>query len=1310
MPDDARPLFDGPLGRWHRSPRTRGNMLFRFRLLGPSLLFLACGPADSAAPRATPPEAAEPVVTVARIAHRDARSGAPTFLWLNREGSAFKSTRAAAEAATRGVAKAFNMTEAAALALHEVELDERGPVAIARFAQRAHGLEIFRSNLAVAISKRGLEPVAASGLLATSLTGSERAFQRTTLSAARAAYMTGARMTGLPASATTPLLALGALDDYERFAADGLKVPARAKRVFFPITSEGQTTLEPAHYVELQWKSGAARSVVVSAQDGRVLFDNDLVKYDYTYRVYADPATLLPLDGPQGNGYNPHPTGKPDRTKLAWTTSQLVTLPNFPFSKNDPWLPAAATRTEGNNVFAYGDVVDPDGLDAADVLAPATGTKFDFLYDVNASPEKTLASQRASVTQLFYVTNFMHDWFYDAGFDEKSGNHQTDNLGRGGKGKDALLAEAQDASGRNNANATVPRDGQSPRIQMFVFSGSSDASLIMNSPTTIAGTKVAGIASGFGKDLFDLTGDVVLGVDDGGADANDGCEPLGPAAGKIVLLHRGTCSFAQKAQNAQAAGAVGAIIANTSASAQPNNAPFMGGTQQGITIPVLSLSQPDGQALEGALAENPSVTMKRVGGVDVDGALDTSIVTHEWGHVLSGRLVGDGNGLNTNQAGGLGEGWADFTALLVASRADTSGNYGGVYTNGSYAMSGSGDDIYFGTRRVPYSVDVTKNPLTFKHIQNGVALPSDKAAISFGEDGGSNSEVHNTGEVWATMLWECYVALLKDGRYSFAKAQERMKRYLVASLKLTPPDPTLLEARDAVLAAALASDAEDATLFWKAFARRGAGAGAEGPPKDSASNAGVKESFYAGNAAVVTKATLVDDAISCDHDGILDEGEVATIELTVKNAGAGVLESTKARVTSKTPGVSLVDGTEVPLAKVKPFETTTLKLKTAMRSARPLDLVELEVSFDDASFDGGQPVRVTLPTRYQADEAPESATKDEVETKNTAWKPSGGSSQLKWTRAAEGSNHFWTIPNGLQTEDTRLASPAFKVEGTTFSVSYRHRWFFRSSVRRKVDQDGGVVELSLDGTTWKDISTYGAVDYNTTLDANSRGDNPLKGLKAYGNKSPGYPDKWVDSKIDVTLPAPADKVQVRFRVGNGDGFTTSAEGWDVDDIEILGATTKPFWSFVPQEDNCDPNGPTVNAGPNQNVRPREVVRFAGSGTHPTDKALTYLWRQVAGPAVKLREEEGPTPSFEAPEAPATLGFELRAHDGALLSAASRVEVNVTPVDAGSSGDDSGCSCRSAAVAKSNESLGVPIVGLAVAATLAVRRRRRSPHA
>lgn len=1263
-----------------------------------ALLALSCSAADGGSEPAPDRVQGARDDGVGSVAHRDPRlGGAPTFVWMNRAvTSSFASASEAAAALMPAVSRSFGLTASAPpIALAHLDDHGKGPI-VARYEQRVGDLEVFRGGVNVLLS-RSLRPIAAAGFLAQAARGSERAFA---IGAADALAI-GARLIGVPPAFSR----VEERGGYERFEGAGLFAPARVKKVLFP--SRGGDELEPAWYVEVisaRTRAGApARAWVLSAADGRVLFENDLVRNDaFSYRVYADPETKLPMDGPQGNLVAPHPSGKPDKRRLAWQPNQLVTLQNFPFSKDDPWLAPDATTTRGNNVVAYADRVAPDGFDqGADMTPSLTGPMaFDHVYDTAASPDATPASIQASATQLFYVTNFLHDWFYDAGFDEASGNHQLDNFARGGKDGDPLRAEAQDNGGRNNADAMVPPDGQSPRIQMYVFSGASDASLVVSAPASIAGTKAVGIASGFGDDAFDVTGSVVLAVG-GGADPADGCEALdNDVTGKIVLAHRGTCSFAQKAAAAQAAGAVGVLIANVAGSTNPTVAPFMGGQQDGISIPVLSLSLADGQALEGALSAGATVTMKRTASGDLDGALDTTIVAHEWGHVLSSRLVGDGMGLQTNQAGGLGEGWGDFTALLLMARPDDPGNFGGTYANGSYATSGSGDDVYFGTRRVPYSIDFTKNALTLKHIANGNPLPAD-VATSFGEDGSFNAEVHNTGEVWATMLWECYASLLREGRLSFTEAQDRMKRYLVASLKLTPPDPTILEARDAVLAAALAVDAKDFELFWKAFARRGAGSGAVGPEKDSTTNQGVEESFEFGNDLQIVEATLDDDVISCDHDGLLDEAEVGTIALTVRNTGSGLLAEPVASLSAKTEGVTILDSAPSKLPPLEPFASTTLKLRASIKGPRSGEPLELDVAVSDPSLPGGRVVHAVVPTRYDADQTPRSSAIDRVDTTKTVWKVTGGSAGEKWARSTTTGDGFWKVADPMQRADHKLTSPSFTIEGTTFALTFKHQWSLKRSARRNVDIDGGVIELTVDGgKTWEDLSAYGQVDYNTTLDDGARADNPLRGRKAYGDKSAGYPDAWVTSHIDVTLPEHPEKVQLRFRLGAG--FGRAAEGWAIDDVSLEGISSTPFWSYAAHADACDPNGPTVDAGPPQVVASGARVKLAGTATHPSNMPLTYLWSQVAGPAVALTDDGTLTPSFEAPAAsePVTITLALRAHDGALLSAASRVDVIVEPARGGD--DGAGCACRATPASRPTTGA-LALVG--VAALLARRLRR-----
>jgi hypothetical protein len=191
----------------------------------------------------------------------------------------------------------------------------------------------------------------------------------------------------------------------------------------------------------------------------------------YSYRVWADGTGLrTPWDGPRARPCRPHPTGLPNFLAPAFVPPALVSLQNGPIATNDPWLPPGATQTTGNNVDAYADLAVPDGFSAGDLRAATTGTNaFDRVYDT-ALPRTASDSQKmAGVTQLFYVNNWLHDWFYGSGFTETSGNAQASNYGRGGIQGDRLLVESQDYSGTNNANMTTPADGASPRMQMYRY-------------------------------------------------------------------------------------------------------------------------------------------------------------------------------------------------------------------------------------------------------------------------------------------------------------------------------------------------------------------------------------------------------------------------------------------------------------------------------------------------------------------------------------------------------------------------------------------------------------------------------------------------------------------------------------------------------------------------------------------------------------------------------------------------------------------------------------------------------------------------
>jgi len=126
------------------------------------------------------------------------------------------------------------------------------------------------------------------------------------------------------------------------------------------------------------------------------------------------------------------------------------------------------TTTRGNNVMAQENLDGSEENDLDTNFRPDGGKELKFEYAVNLKKEPS-TYLNASITNLFYWNNIMHDLFYQYGFDEQSGNFQKNNNGRGGKGGDEVIANAQDGSGYNNANFATPPDGQNGKMRMYVW-------------------------------------------------------------------------------------------------------------------------------------------------------------------------------------------------------------------------------------------------------------------------------------------------------------------------------------------------------------------------------------------------------------------------------------------------------------------------------------------------------------------------------------------------------------------------------------------------------------------------------------------------------------------------------------------------------------------------------------------------------------------------------------------------------------------------------------------------------------------------
>lgn len=226
-----------------------------------------------------------------------------------------------------------------------------------------------------------------------------------------------------------------------------------------------------------------------------------------------------------------------------------------------------------------------------------------------------------------------------------------------------------------------------------------------------------------------------------------------------------------------------------------------------------------------------------------DGDLDAEIILHEYAHGLSTRLVGGGLGLSTLQSQGLGEGWSDFFALSLLS--EPTDDPDAPYAMGAYVTRfffGLEENYYFGIRRYPYSTDFSINPLHFRDIDGAQisSYPDVPRSPVFPFSSGLASEPHNQGEVWCVTLWEARAALIR--KYGWEKGNTLILQLVTDGMKLSPPNPNFLQARDAILQADLVANAGgNLNELWAAFARRGMGFNAQSPV--SSFTSGIIEAF-----------------------------------------------------------------------------------------------------------------------------------------------------------------------------------------------------------------------------------------------------------------------------------------------------------------------------------------------------------------------------------------------------------------------------------------------------------------------------------
>lgn len=826
----------------------------------------------------------------------------------------------------------------------------------------------------------------------------------------------------------------------------------------------------------------------------------DVLMSDASYRVYPLPKES-PNHGSSELVKNPHNLLA---SPFGWHDTNGVIGPEF-------------TITRGNNVYAFADTNDDDFPDVA--LAPPNGGAnllFDYKVDFAKDP---INSSDASITNLFYVNNMMHDISYLYGFTEEAGNFQFKNYTDKGQGLDFVNASAFDGFAAaeqklNNANFATPGDGSPPKMQMYLWEKSLGA-VSVTSPKEelftfgIYGTAEFGNRVPTSSDLA-IEGSLAFGTDATNSPSQV-CQPITQdLKGKIAIVYRGGCDFSTKVFRAEQKGAIACIVCNIKGvyggdgEELTNMGPGENATL--INIPSLFFRASDCQRLSNLINKGVDVKLKFqeqviVGSKYKDASLDNGLIAHEYAHGISRRLTG-GPALTSclNNDEQMGEGWSDFFALVTTVKAGDKGENArgiGTFVNGE-SVNGRG------VRRFPYSTDMNINPQTYDNIK-GTIDPLNP---------------HPVGEVWADMLWDLYWAMAN--RYGFDaditnvnSGNGKSIQLVMEGMKMQPCSPGFIDGRDAILKAdLLLNNGVNQCLIWEVFARRGLGYYANGG-STSSRNDGVQDFNVLPTCIEKLK---IDKKVQ----ELALAGQTVEIAITVTNHVKKDLKkvfiedelpegSTYIAGSSTLPATLLGRKIRIEVGDMDYLKVSSLKysIKLSSQKSSTIKLYDIDSGINDWD------VNVTKG----------------IDT----W-------QVKSTGAKSGTEVMF-IEARPEENDHSLITPTIKVSGQLPVLRFFHKYNTQPLF------DGGYVQLSENnGNTWQSLD--GKYLRNGPENLINYGTFAIPDLKGFSGTTNGL---YVDSYVDLTSYKGKD-VKIRFRFGSDTSITVPDGGWWIDDVELMDLT------------------------------------------------------------------------------------------------------------------------------------------------------------
>jgi extracellular elastinolytic metalloproteinase len=229
----------------------------------------------------------------------------------------------------------------------------------------------------------------------------------------------------------------------------------------------------------------------------------------------------------------------------------------------------------------------------------------------------------------------------------------------------------------------------------------------------------------------------------------------------------------------------------------------------------------------------------------VDGDYDMGVIGHEYGHMIENRMIGKGNVRSGHHAGAMGEGHADMFGIEYlfsngfVPTSNENPNANGTYDTGNKlrAIRNFGANFPTSGAFPEPSKQLNVNTLNFSDMGYDLTGPTFT----------SSNQVHANGEIWTKTNYRVRELLVEkydddfpyddeDLQYACANGElppyacpgnRRWMQLVFDAFLLMPPNTTMLQARDAALAADLMRfGGANQRELWLGYARGGMGVGA----------------------------------------------------------------------------------------------------------------------------------------------------------------------------------------------------------------------------------------------------------------------------------------------------------------------------------------------------------------------------------------------------------------------------------------------------------------------------------------------------